>query len=98
MPFLVFRRDVQCDHPVIDQLRRDLLTPRPSVFLVGKAGCSHGRFDIAVDLLDVGIGKAVVNVGVHVLRQRHAFYIVNGLLKRLFLLGEKRLAEFGLPF
>ena len=84
MPVLALERDVQSDHPVVHDLRRNNLSVRLSL-PVGESGGCHLGGDVIADLVKVVLTEAEENVLWNFRGQRHSLDVPKHLFWRLVL-------------
>ena len=98
MPVLAFKRNIEGDHPVVDQFRGRGFAVVSSLLVWRKYRGRHRCGNIITYLGDVVLTEAGVHFGTDVRGERHALYIIQNLIDSLFAFGEECLAPFGFPF
>jgi len=84
MPELTFERDVQRDHPIVDDLCRDDFSTSLLIRFV-EPGSSHLGVYVVVDPFDVLAGEFVVDLSGNILIESHSHDVPEDLFRLLLL-------------
>src|SRR5690349_11146050 len=98
MTFFPHQRDLQCNHPTVNDFSsNDLTTDWTSKRIMECRGRMF-TVDVIVDLLNVLIGEFVINLRRNIRCDRHRFDVPESFLCSLVVLAEEWFLEFRLPF
>ena len=98
VPFLAFKGDIERDHPVINDLRRDYRPAAALRRIRRKCGGGHGSLNVLFYLRNIFLRKTAVDLVRNILRKRHAPHIVGYLLRGLVLPRQERFVPPCFPF
>src|SRR5215204_2637002 len=98
MPVLRFPRNLELDHPVVDELRGDDFTGARRSSCRREPSRGHLRVQIRVDLLEVVVREAVEKFLRSFFIYDHALDVVEDLFPCLLIFAQERLLVLGLPF
>nr|DAJ49586.1 MAG TPA: hypothetical protein [Caudoviricetes sp.] len=97
MPLLVFCWNVICDHPIVDEFRRNSVLRTASFFVVSQICGGHRIFDVFVDGLKILNGKSTEYSRINIAIDHHATNIIVHFVLALDSLRKERFVVFCFP-
>lgn len=94
MPLLTLKWNIKSDHPVVDEFGSDNSLSGSALSTIIDRGSGHRTADVLVNRFNVLVGQASIDLGIDILRDGHAFYVIDRLLVGLVI----PIQEWFVPF
>nr|DAU40072.1 MAG TPA: hypothetical protein [Caudoviricetes sp.] len=98
MPLLVFCWNIVCDHPIVDEFRRNSILRTTSFFVVSQICGGHRILDVFIDGLEILNSESTEYRRINIAIDHHTANIIVHFVLALDSFGKKRFVMFCFPF